>query len=161
MTGPTSRVRESRRLQVGDMPEATGPLSLRPHGANPEATFSCLPASTEVTALEKKKAFLPDDTAVASRAERSAPAPQTRLPGPRDSMTRRAVRLASRGSRSCRRSGSLAAGIRSPGPLSPETPFSYLTESGFHNTPSVRKQKDSMRRTSGALSSAVRKEIYS
>lgn len=94
MTGPTSRVRESRRLQVGDMPEATGPLSLRPHGANPEATFSCLPASTEVTALEKKKAFLPD-TAVASRAERSAPAPQTRLPGPRDSMTRRAVRLAS------------------------------------------------------------------
>lgn len=75
MTGPTSRVRESRRLQVGDMPEATGPLSLRPHGANPEATFSCLPASTEVTALEKKKAFLPD-TAVASRAERNAPAPQ-------------------------------------------------------------------------------------
>lgn len=53
------------------MPEATGPLSLRPHGANPEATFSCLPASTEVTALEKKKAFLPD-TAVASRAERNA-----------------------------------------------------------------------------------------
>lgn len=94
MTGPTSRVRESRRLQVGDMPEATGPLSLRPHGANPEATFSCLPASTEVTALEKKKAFLPD-TAVASRAERNAPAPQTRLPGPRKNMTRRAVRLAS------------------------------------------------------------------
>lgn len=83
MTGPTSRVRESRRLQVGDMPEATGPLSLRPHGANPEATFSCLPASTEVTALEKKKAFLPD-TAVASRAELTPP-PRRGSPGLRSS----------------------------------------------------------------------------
>lgn len=69
------------RLQVGDMPEATGPLSLRPHGANPEATFSCLPASTEVTALEKKKAFLPD-TAVASRAELTPPPRRGTFPGP-------------------------------------------------------------------------------
>lgn len=67
---------------------------------------------------------------------------QTWLPGSHERITQGEVCLAHAGlPLPTRSSGSLAVGILSPRPLSPETPLNYLTESGFYNMPSAWKQK--------------------